>query len=195
MDANPMLHLTSHRDILYVYDYSDLSFDFSFSRYKKVHLIAFSCGVFMAGYLKEILPEISSAAAVNGTFSLFDERYGLSEVVINVFKNISLENYMDFRRNYLVASDDELAKFNANSPIRTIESSMAELKKLQEIYSNNLNFDFDRVYSGVDDRVIPQEKQISSWLMQNHIVTPIRGGHFPFFNNTHLEEFLPTLCL
>ena len=50
-DESAFEHLTADFDVLIFYDYSDLSLDFDFSKYKKFNLIGHSAGVFIASVL------------------------------------------------------------------------------------------------------------------------------------------------
>ena len=54
MDYLPMVPVVGERNVLFVYDYTDLKLEFDFSKYKNFTLAAFSCGVFMAPFLKEL---------------------------------------------------------------------------------------------------------------------------------------------
>ena len=183
MDELPMLPFKSSRDILYLYDYSNLDYEFDFSKYLKIYLIGYSAGVSIATYLK--LPKIEYAVAINGTFDLCNEEYGLSKDIIDVFRGITLDNYMDFRRKYLVATDSELDFFNAHAPLRTIESSMEELDALSSYEFKNKDFKYDKVYISDVDRVFPIVKQKEFW---GENVKVLRGAHFPFRNFKNLDE-------
>lgn len=142
----------------------------------------------MSGYLKDFLPEIAFSVAVNGTFKLFDEKFGIPSEVIKVFEEISLLNYMDFRKDFLVSTEEELKKFNKNQPYRTVEDSLFELKKLKEYYQlkPDVSYCFDKIFIAKNDKIIPTENQIAFWEKSNFI----DGGHFPFYNVKSFDEFL-----
>ena len=59
MDEKPYQLVKNSRDILFVSDYTTLDFSPSidFSEYKKLILITFSAGVFMAAFLQDKLPK------------------------------------------------------------------------------------------------------------------------------------------
>jgi hypothetical protein len=44
MDEKPLLPLKTGNDVLFLFNYSDLSLDFDFSIYEKIDLIAFPVG-------------------------------------------------------------------------------------------------------------------------------------------------------
>lgn len=148
MDYLPMVPVVGERNVLFVYDYTDLKLEFDFSKYKNFTLAAFSCGVFMAPFLKEKLPTVSKATAFSGVFELFNPEFGLTPEVISVFKGITLDNYMDFRRDYLLDTQSELEKFNKHAPLRTIESSLAELDALERYDKTfpKTGYPFSRVF-------------------------------------------------
>lgn len=186
MDEKPLLPLKIDNDVLFLFNYSDLSLDFDFSDYGKIDLIAFSCGVFMVGMLKDVFPEIGRSAAINGTFKLFDNKFGLDDAVIKTFEGISLKNYMDFRKNHLLQSQWELEIFNANQPHRTIEDSMKELDALKTYYerSKRVIFPFDKIFVSKNDKIIKTQNQKAFW----GDYSLIDGGHFPFYNFKTLDE-------
>lgn len=182
MDERPMMPLAGQNNILFLYAYDSLDFDFDFTPYPQVDLAAFSCGVFMAQFLKDRLPKLRHSTAVNGTFDLFDEKKGLPSENVELFKEISLDNYMDFRRRYLVETEQELALFSQNQPLRTIKDSMAELEKLQEFDRTlpKTGFHFDTVLIGENDRTIPVLNQKRAW--KGHSYKVIKGNHFGFYH-------------
>lgn len=189
MDYLPMVPVVGERNVLFVYDYTDLKLEFDFSKYKKFTLAAFSCGVFMAPFLKEKLPTVSKATAFSGVFELFNPEFGLTPEVISVFKGITLDNYMDFRRDYLLDTQSELEKFNKHAPLRTIESSLAELDALERYDKTfpKTGYPFSRVFIGKNDRIIPAKNQEKAWKdLKPEIV---EGGHFLFYNHGNLDFF------
>lgn len=183
MDERLILPLCKGQNVLCLYDYQDLDFHFDFTPYKNCKLIAYSAGVFMAKVLKDKLPDFSQSVAVNGVQDLFSLTKGMDIKSMAAFGSITLDNYIDFRRNFLVDSDAELAKFNANAPLRTIESSNAELKKLVQFsirYKFKKQFDFDKIFISENDKTIPTSNQKKAWAGKDF--TLIKGNHFPFYN-------------
>ena len=135
-DENQFVNLNDTNDnVLILFDYQDLNLNFDFSPYKTIDLIAYSAGVFVASILQKSLPPLRQKIAVNGNPYLFDEKFGLSSQTVNVFKSITLDNYLDFRRRYMVISQEEYEKYNELQSLRTLESCQLELEALQKFYA------------------------------------------------------------
>lgn len=148
------------KDLLLCWDYSVLDFDFNFTPYKNIDLISYSAGVFVIGLIQSKLPKLNYKIAINGNLKIFDEYFGISEPALNFMQNLNLNNYMDFRRKFLVNSEEELEDFNKNSSIRTFESCDDELKALQNYYAEyKPNFDFDIAILSENDKVFTPSHQ------------------------------------
>lgn len=190
MDEKPFIPIKSSSDILFVSDYNDLSFSFDFSKYKKINMIAFSCGVFMSSFLQDKLPKIESKVAVNGILNLFDKKNGIPENVLNQMENLTVDNAHDFRKK-IIFKEAQLNLFNKNQPSRDLISSLAELSMLKKYYTENQNptLDFDKVIIGKNDMILPPNIQLDSW--KNHKnVQQFNGGHFIFYNFNNLADLL-----
>jgi biotin synthesis protein BioG len=145
--------ITSKSDILLCWNYSDLDFNVELKDYKRIDLIAYSAGVFVSGLIKNKLPKLDKRIAINGNLKIFDEYFGITQEALSMMHNLNLDNYMDFRRRFLVFNDEELEYFNQNSSQRSFESCEEELKALEQYYkeNNKLNFEFDKaILSGCD---------------------------------------------
>ena len=146
-------HLKADSDVLLLFDYSDLSLDFDFSKYKKFDLIAFSAGVFIASIMNFDFA-IDKKIAISGNPYLFDEKSGLSRYVQDILCNINAENADDFARKYLVKTDEEWRKFHHSK--RTLESCKNEFESLKNIYKTqkrNIKDIFDYALIGEDDQI------------------------------------------
>ena len=146
-------HLNAESDVLFLYNYSDLTLDFNFSKYKQYNLIAFSAGVFTASIF-DFDFKIDKKIAVSGNPYLFDEYFGLSKTIQNVLCNITEENADDFAKNYLIKTEDEYKIFHHSN--RTLESCKAEFEYLKEIYQNqkpNIKDIYDFALIGSDDEI------------------------------------------
>jgi len=140
-------HLEADSDILYFYDYIDLNYNFDFSKYKEINLIAFSAGVFVASVLDFDL-KINKKIAISGNPYLFDEELGLSKEVQTMLCNVTEENADDFAKNYLVKTEEEYKKFHNSH--RTVESCISEFESLKKLYERN----FDRIKDIYDTAII-----------------------------------------
>ena len=124
-------NMKASKNVLIFWDYSNLDFNFNFSGYEKYYLIAYSVGVFTAGLIQDKLPDTVCKIAVNGNPLFTDEYFGIPQKTRQIFKELNLDNYMDFRKKYLVINDEELAYFNQNASERSFESCFDELEKLE----------------------------------------------------------------
>ena len=152
--------MTGTSDVLLCWDYSDLGFEFDFSGYKTVDLIAYSAGVFVGGLIEEKLPKLSLKIAINGNPKMFDGYFGIPKEVLAVMRNLNLDNFMDFRREYLVTSEKELEEFCKNSSLRTFESCDEELDSLKKYsLTDYAPIDFDvAILSDSDKIFIPKHQ-------------------------------------
>lgn len=198
MDERPYKPLKCNRDILFVSDYSDLTFElpqnfaqkFGFSKYKKIILITFSAGAFMASFLKNKLPKLDLKIALSGNFHLFKEGFGVPEDILFEMKNLTFENALEFRKK-LVDEKREYDLFNKNQPLRSLESSQNELSALEKYSEENSNpdFKFDKVIIGKNDKIIPYKNQLKAWDNHKNLKT-LEGGHFLFYKFEDFDDII-----
>ena len=146
-------HLDSDSNILLFYEYYDLSFNFDFSKYKKIDLMSFSAGVFVASIM-DFDFGINRKIAVSGNPYLFDEKLGLSKYIQEVLCNITEKNADDFAKNYLIKTDEEWTRFHHSR--RTLESCGIEFDCLKNIYENQkdkINNIYDIAIIGAEDPI------------------------------------------
>ncbi len=159
-DENSYKDMDSSRDVLICWDYTSLDLIFNFSEYKKYYLIAYSAGVFVSCLVQDKLPKFDYKIAINGNPKLFDNKYGISSDIVEIFKGLNLENYMNFRLNYLVRNTEELEYFNSHQPHRTFESCFEELDKLKEYYTLNYkNIEYDKAIIAAEDKIFIPDAQ------------------------------------
>lgn len=190
-DYNQFTNLHDRKDVLILYDYQDLQIDFDFGKYEKVYLIAYSAGVFMASILQNKIPNIVKKTAVCGNPYLFDEKLGLSPELIRIFKSITLDNYLDFRRKYMVFTDDEYEKYNKLESLRTIKSCEDELTALQKIYEEHkdkINPVFDKVILAENDLIFDLQTQQQFYKDKVYVIK--NAKHHIFFRFDSLEDML-----
>lgn len=167
---------TCSKNLLLCWDYSDLEFGFNFSPYKRIDLIAYSAGIFVSGLIQNKLPKLNSKIAINGNVKIFDGYFGISKFVLDFMHNLNLDNYMDFRRKFLVNSEEELKDFNKNSSVRTFESCENELKALQNYYAKyNPTFEYDVAILSENDKVF----------VPNHQKEYYKNKYVELKNNAH----------
>ena len=188
-DNHPYETMSSDCDVLICWDYSSLDFKFNFSKYKNCYLIAYSAGVFVAGLIKEKLPNFAYKIAINGNPMLFDEKYGIHKSMLKVFKSLNLENYIDFRLNYLVQNNEELEYFNAHQPLRTFKSCFHELYKLEEYAKRKYNtMDFDKAILGANDKIFNHNAQKEYYKGKYKIIE--NSAHDVFYHFRNFNEIL-----
>ncbi len=189
MDEKPYAQMESNRDVLFVFDYSNLYFDFNFSKYKKIHLITFSAGVFMSAHLCSTLPQFATKIAINGTLFPYDKEKGIPDETFSEMENITLENALDFRKK-LIYDDSHITQFNKLQPNRTLQNSLDELSALKKIFAlKTPSFEFDKIIIGENDLLIPYENQLKAWA--GHKNTRIlNGGHFLFYLFKSFDEII-----
>lgn len=160
-------NMESSKDVLICWDYTDLDFKFDFTGYEKYYLIAYSAGVFISGLIEAKLPKTEIKIAINGNPLLTDDYFGIPQNIRQIFKDLNINNYMDFRKKYLVKTDKELEYFNQNASQRSFESCKKEIEKLEEYALNNKkipNFDYailsdcDKIFNPSHQREYFKEK-------------------------------------
>ena len=131
-DDNQFKNFSSSKNLLLCWDYCTLDFEFDFSKYNRVSLLAYSAGVLVACLLKEKFPKFDKTVAVNGNPLMIDAKFGIDKNITDLMLNLNLDNCMDFISTYLVYDKQELEKFLSTPSYRPFESSKHELLKLQE---------------------------------------------------------------
>lgn len=199
MDEKPFSPLNSSADVLFFYDYADLEEIKSLNKsgialpkkYKKISLVAFSYGVFVAALLSDLLPKMDLTVAVNGTLSPVDNKFGIPE---KIFK-LTLENMTELTalkfREKLFSSKEHLSLFNKNLPNRDMISSKTELADLKRYFSDNkgIDFKYDKVFISEHDRIMPSNNQKNFWTQGENVHT-IDAGHFLFYAFEDFDEIL-----
>lgn len=188
-DDVQLRNLTSSKNVLICWDYTDLDFEFDFSKFENIDLITYSAGAFVAGLVKDKFPKFNYKVAINGNPLIFDEYFGIDSLSGNMMENVNPDNYMDFRRNYLVVNEEQLEEFNANAPERSCESCAEELKKLVE-YSK-LEYDvieYDKAILSDCDKIFNFERQ-KEYYKNKYVV--LKGyGHDVFCYFKSYDEIL-----
>ena len=190
-DYNQFVNLHDNKDVLTLYDYQDLNLDFDFSKYDNIYVIAYSAGVFVASMLTDTIPNVRQKIAVCGNPYLFDEKLGLSLEAIRVLKEVNLDNYLDFRRQYMVFSDEEYEKYNQLASLRTFESCENELVALQKMYrerKGQINPEFDKAFAAENDLIFKLPVQKDFYKDKLQVIRNAR--HHIFFRFNSFEDML-----
>ncbi len=188
-DYNQFVNLHDDKNILILYDYQNLELDFDFGKYQNIDIIAYSAGVFVSCLLFDKIPNIRKRIALCGNPYLFDEHLGLSAKSIQVMKDINLDNYLEFRKKYMVASDEEYVKYNQLQSLRSIESCQSELEYLQKLYLENkhkISSEFDKAIVAENDLLFNLEAQKDFYKEKLSIIK--NAKHHIFFRFNSFEE-------
>lgn len=187
-DESEFEHLKANSDVLLLYDYSNLSLDFDFSKYKNIDLIAFSAGIFVASIMNFNF-KINNKIAISGNPFLFDEKLGLSKEIQDILYNITEKNADDFARNYLVKTDEEWKYFHHSK--RTLESCREEFDKLKEFYlinKQNIKDIYNCAIMGEEDQIFNISIQKEFYKNRLNIIKNAR--HNLFFRINKYEQLL-----
>lgn len=190
-DYNQFTNLHDHKDVLILYDYQDLTLDFDLKKYENIDIIAYSAGVFVASIMADNIPHVRQKVALCGNPYLFDEKLGISQENIRVFKEITLDNYLDFRRKYMVVTDEEYEKYNQLESLRTIESCAAELEALQKLYAERkkqINPQFDIAVAAENDLIFNLAAQKDFYQDKLRVIK--NAKHHIFFRFNSFEDIL-----
>ena len=190
-DHNQFTNLHDNKDVIILYDYQNLSLNFDFAKYANIYVIAYSAGVFIASILADKLPNVRQKVALCGNPYLFDKNLGISQATIRTFKDISLDNYLEFRRKYMVFSDEEYERYNKLESLRTIESCANELTALQNMYQERkaqINPTFDKAIVAENDLIFNVKMQQNFY--KNNLQIIPQSRHHIFFRFNSFEEIL-----
>lgn len=171
-------HLETDCDVLIFYDYTDLKYNFDFSKYKKIDMLSFSAGVFVGSIFKHDF-KINQKIAMDGNPYLFDEKLGLSKSMQEYLYNITEDECEDFAKNYLVKTAEEYNNFHPAK--RTLESCRIEFDALKTIYEqefNNIHDTYDIAIIGEDDPIFDVEEQKKYYTKRLKIIPNARHNLF-----------------
>lgn len=190
-DYNQFTNLHDNKDVLILYDYQDLNLDFDFTKYSNIYIIAYSAGVFIASIFADTIPNVRQKVALCGNPYLFDEKLGISQATIQVFRDITLDNYLDFRRKYMVFDDDEYKMYNNLESLRTIESCANELIALGKMYKakkTQINPIFDKAIMAENDLIFDLQTQKKFYNDKVYVIK--NAKHHIFFHFKSFEDLL-----
>ena len=198
MDENPFSILKNTSDVLYVYDYTvpecEDFFNFDFSKYKSVKLLAFSYGVYASGIAK--LPEnlkLDFSVAISGTLIPVDDKLGVPVRQFELTEKMDSDSVVKFRQRLFGGekAKEHFEIFEKHLPKRNAQSCTAELIGMKR-YVPRLPVPvrkFDRVYIAMHDRCVPTRNQLNFWNNDTFAEKiELQTGHFPFYNYGSLEE-------
>ncbi len=190
-DHHQFLNLQDNIDVLILYNYQDIELNFDFCKFHNIYLIAYSAGIFIASLLHNRIPNIRKKIALCGNPYLFDKILGISAQNIQILKNINLNNYLEFRKKYMVSSKEEYEKYNQLQSLRSIESCQQELTYLQKIYQenkDNITITFDKAFAAENDLLFNLDAQKNFYKDKLTIIK--NAKHHIFFQFNSFEEII-----
>ncbi len=199
MDPHPFRPLvTGRQDIHMVWDYRQVEeFDLRpFHAYSRLHLLAWSMGVYVSCLLlSDNTDLLHSAVAVNGTPTPIHDRLGIPVAAYEEMSgNLNREMVLDFYRDMFPEAGAEREMFMSRPPRRSLESLRTELLALSRLYQHRGpgRDIFTRHIVGSRDTVFPARNQLRCW--QRERCRVIRAGHLPFFSPAlpeGMDPFMP----
>lgn len=194
MDEFPFLRLKSDfADVFIVYDYGVLSFDFGFfNRYKEVHVVAWSMGVWAASQcLKGV--SCSSLTAINGTEKPIDDVFGIpKQIAEGTLHGLCPESLLRFNRR-MCGSRTVLGEYMLHGSQRCIDDLRCELQSILSRAPSCFSFSlpWTRAICGEHDLIFPFSNSKRFWDgVANCSFVSIDAPHYPFYLWKSWEEII-----
>lgn len=195
MDLNPLSGLALSSDLLLFYDYESIDSEINISQtvkdYAKVHLAAWSLGVWAAAEAlagKNIA--FASSFAINGTLTPIDEELGIPPALYDAtLASWSEESKERFYRRICGREGREAFL----PPARTVDGQKRELAALKERITTQKatpENPFSCAAASTKDMIFPFEAQLRSWRAIGVEATRWETPHYPFYKFTSFEEAL-----
>jgi biotin synthesis protein BioG len=193
-DENPFKHLDcGEYDVLFIYDYNDLSQPEFPTDYDQKILITWSMGVFIGYEFRHLFDTFDYKIAINGTITPVDNDFGIPirtfELTLRHAKT-GLEG--KFYQN-IFKTEEELNKYLSSPVKRSIENRVSELENLYStIKSAPKDFEkfYDKAIVSEYDKIIPPNNQIKSHAQNNVSVVKLPYGHSPFYKFKSWNEII-----
>jgi biotin synthesis protein BioG len=170
-DENPLQHLSSYEyDILLCYDYKDLLLPKEVNRlfedHKKVYLIAWSLGVYVANFLLKKYEDLfAEKTAINGTTFPINKLKGISPAVFQATINGLNKNSLEKFWMRMCGGKSAFNHFKLNVPKRELQEQLQELEVLQSIIQNHFTdwIIFNKALVGKQDLIFLADNQVNAW--------------------------------
>lgn len=195
MDGNPFRFLDAGGcDVCLLSDYRELqpiTLE-PFAGYAGLHLVAWSMGVWVAGFLlADQAAAFASSTAIGGTLLPIDKQRGIPPESYNgMLDEFNEATLAAFYRN-MFDDDEQLSRFLETRPQRGLGALKAEMIAFREaffqhgpgvdVYTQKIITSRDRIFSG--------RNQMRAW--GKGIGTVHNWPHFPFYSFTTWRDILP----
>ncbi len=186
MDTHPFADIPAEGyDILSIYDYRDIELPPLPEKtdYKRMHLLAWSMGVWVGAHCFQTIQNIfSTRTAIGGTLDPIHDELGIPLGIYDaVLCNLCPEELEKFYQS-MFTDKTEFKRFMDNRPQREFEDIRQELQAFKEHYfSQGTGPDiYTRKIITSRDRVFPLKNQIRSW--GKGVAEMEKLPHFPFYS-------------
>lgn len=205
MDETAIRHLELPKgtDLLTVQDYRKTEFDppCDLSKYKEIHLVGWSMGVWGAeqAAIKKQLPPYTTATAIAGTPFPMDNTRGIPRLMfMATLKSISEENRKRFNKR--MCGGKSMKHLLETLEKRTTEEVRDELKTVLDASLEYLNgtpapetIKWDHALIPQKDLIIPVDNQVNYWSERNVPYTILEETeHYVFSKFTKWSEIIPS---
>ena len=192
-DERCLKHISSQsHDVVAIYDYRSLDFDASVTNgYDEVVLVAWSFGVWAAGWLMEQgLIKANSAYAINGTLNPVSDSEGIPPAIFEGTVGNLTEATMKKFMMRICGGARGYAELSELMPQRCFEEQKEELILLGE-YFQKRPFSNQDIWSlaliSADDLIFPFQNMKNHW---GDKATTIAGAHLCFGKVESWEEII-----
>jgi len=155
-----------------VYDYTDEKLDLDLRHFDRIHLLAWSLGVWQAAVsLKKY--KLASATALNGTLKPIDDQMGIPKAIFQA----TLEGWNEVSRkkfNRRIGLPVELAA-NADCTAEQVELAAIQQRILTTPTPENI---YNLVISGEQDKIFALENQQRFWRSVGHEPVVVDAPHY-----------------
>ncbi len=175
-------------DVMICHDYRDMTFGEDLSRYREVHLIAWSMGVRMAELALGGKQTFATATAVNGTPCPIDDSYGIPRnIFLGTLEGLTPETLTRFNRR-MCGSREVMAQYTA-AAARPFGEVRDELRAIYDrcLPPDDKSIRWTRAVVGTDDRIFPAANQRAYW-EGRCTVAEVSAPHYPFHLWTRWRE-------
>ncbi len=160
MDATPFVdYTTGGSDLLVVWDYTYFrNLKPLLKRYKTIHLVAWSMGVWAATHCLQGVA-LASATAIHGTPQLADNSYGIPVPIFTAtVRTLTPDNLARFNRR-MCGAKAAYETFLTRAPQRPFASQLRELRVVdrERIHVLPEALAWTAAYAGAKDMIFPQE--------------------------------------
>lgn len=187
-DETAVKHLSCEGfDVLVLFDYQNFEIDFkqfSFEKYEKKYLVAWSMGVYVSSLFKDEFDCFDRKIAINGTQKIIDDEFGIPKRIYN----LTIQRFNDKSCEKFVQNMFNDALEHSIKPKRTLSELKRELESLKTIEITDF-LRFDKAFISTEDKIIPSKNQLNYWL--NRTSTELLSPpHYPFEQFKSWKELL-----